>query len=335
MGAPPTRVLVTFSPDEDQRSGLEAGLGDTPGVELRFLAELPPPDRAAALAEADVLLCWHWTRDLDPSERAAATGVRLVQFLSAGLDHIPFGLLPPGALVAGNVGGYAEPMAEHGLAMALALLKRLPQGHADLARGEFSQLARTRQLAGAVVGILGLGGIGRATATLMLALGATVQGVNTSGRTEAPVQFCGTLDDLERVLRAADVVVVALPLTRTTRGLIGARELGWMKPDAVLVNLARGAIIEEAALYHHLRTHPRFCAGIDAWWVEPFRDGVFRIDHPFFELPNLLGSPHNSAMVAGGGAVAARRAAENVRRFLRGEPLTGLGRAEDYTVATE
>jgi glycerate dehydrogenase len=103
-----------------------------------------------------------------------------------------------------------------------------------------------------------------------------------------------------------------------------------MKATAVLVNVARGAIVDEDALYEHLRTHPEFSAGIDAWWSEPFGSGQFRVDHPFFELPNVLGSPHNSGVLPGVTEEATRRAAANVLRFLRGEPVTGLVRAEDY-----
>jgi len=214
--------------------------------------------------------------------------------------------------------------------MTLALLKRLPQHHAELAAGVWDQASVNRPVAGAVCAILGFGGIGKATGRLLRGLGARIHAVNTSGRTDEPVEFVGTLDDLDAVLGAADVVVIALPLTRRTRGLIGPRELGLLKPTAVLVNVARGAIVDQAALYEHLRTHPESSAGIDAWWVEPFGSGEFRVEHPFFELPNLLGSPHNSALVPHIMEEATARAAANIVRFLRGEPVTGVLRAEDY-----
>ena len=185
-------------------------------------------------------------------------------------------------------------------------------------------------LDGAVCVVLGFGGIGKATAHLMRAFGARIHAVNTSGRTNEPVEFAGTLADLDQELAAADVLVIALPLTRATRGLIGARELALTKPAAILVNVGRAAIVDDRALYEHLRDQPDFCAGLDAWWHEPGPGSAFSTEYPFFDLPNLIGSPHNSGVTDGALQVGAVKAAENVRRFLRGEGVTGVVRREDY-----
>ncbi|HKI86140.1 MAG TPA: NAD(P)-dependent oxidoreductase, partial [Thermoanaerobaculia bacterium] len=104
--------------------------------------------------------------------------------------------------------------------------------------------------------------------------------------------------------------------------------------DVILVNVARGEIIEQKALYEYLTTHPRSYAGIESWWVEPLKDGEFRVDYPFLELENFLGCPHNSAMVEGALADGARSAGENIVRFLAGEKPHGLVRRADYLTAS-
>jgi phosphoglycerate dehydrogenase-like enzyme len=321
-------VSVTFPVRQGDREGLESILREE--ARVAFLAEASPEERGSSLEVSVALLSWMWAAEIRPEEHGSLGSVRFLQLISAGADGVPFDLIPSAIDVASNVGGYAEPMAEHVVAMALALAKRLQQRHAELARGEFHHFAFSRTLNGSVAGILGYGGIGGEVARLLRPFGVRIHAVNTSGRTDDGVEFAGTLADLDQVVRAADMLVIALPLTANTRGLIGRRELELMKPDAILVNVARGAIVDEEALYEHLRSHPDLMAGLDVWWREPLTHGEFRTDFPFFDLPNVLGTPHNSALVPGSLETAARRAAENVLRYLRGEPVRGIVRREDY-----
>src|SRR5712692_8343676 len=297
---------------------------------LTFFNELPSAERERALQEANVLLSWNFPREIQPQDYPLLQQVSFIQLLSAGADHMPFAELPPHILVASNPGAYAAPMAEHVMAMTLALAKRLLVEKQKLRNGEFDQCTPNRLLSGTTAGILGFGGIGRATARLMRAFGMKIYAINHSGTSPEPTEFIGTPGDLEHVLRASDVVVISLPLTRETRGLIGKEKLAWMKPDAILVNAARGAIIDEEALYNHVKSHPSFMVGIDAWWTEPFMHGAFRMEYPFLDLPNVLGSPHNSGVVPHVLVDAARQAAENVKHFLKGEKVLGIARREDY-----
>lgn len=321
-------IVVTFDAPPEQKALLLEVLGSE--ASLTFFKELPSAQRERALQEANMLLSWNFPREISPQAYPLLQQVSFIQLLSAGADHMPFADLPPHILVASNPGAYAVPMAEHVVAMTLALAKRLLVENQKLRNGEFDQFTPNRALSGMTAGILGFGGIGRATARLMRAFGMRIHAINQSGTSTEPADFLGTLDDLERVLRQSDVVVISLPLTKATRGLIGEKELEWMKPDAILVNVARGAIIDEEALYNHAKNHPGFLVGIDAWWTEPFMHGSFRMEYPFLELPNVLGSPHNSAVVPHVLADATRQAAENAKHFLKGEKVMGIAQREDY-----
>ena len=325
------RLVAVSYPVDDEFAEINTGVLGA-DAHVAFLARLGEQERLESLGQADALIAFRLGQELPDGALAAAPRLEFIQLLPAGADGIDFAAIPERLTMASNVGAYAKPIAEHVMAMTLALARRLPQRQAAMVKGEFDQQDLLHTLDGAVCAVLGFGGIGTNTARLMRAFGAHIYAINSSGHSAEPADFTGTLADLDHVLAAADVVVISLPLTRSTRGLIGARELGLMKPDAILVNVARAAIVDERALYEHLRDNPEFCAGIDTWWHEPGPHSSFYTDYPFLSLPNVIGSPHNSGIVAGVLQTAARMAAENVRRYLHGEPLTGLVRREDYVL---
>lgn len=320
-------LLVTFPVSERTRAVIAEALGGV--AQVVYLADLAAGEREAALWAAGAVLANDTETELSAAERRMIGKARLLQFTAAGIDWVPLLDLPPGLPVAGNGGASAEPMAEHIVAVAFAAAKRLFVEHALLKTGEFNQRSPNKMLLGGVCGILGFGGVGQATARLMRCIGMKIYAINRSGQTDEPVDWIGAPDRLDEMLGVADVFVICLALTRQTEGMIGARELGLMKDDAILVNVARGEIVDEAALYAHLVAHPRFFAGIDAWWVEPVRHRTFSMNFPFLELPNVIGSPHNSA---GGGVwrdTSLRRAVANCKRALLGEAPFHLARDEE------
>ncbi len=318
-------LLVAFPLDGAARSTATQVLGGA--ADLVCLPDLDPTKRSVALGAADVVLAWN-LEAFRPGELELIGNARLFQCMTAGVDYLPLSSLPPKLPVAANGGAYAEPMAEHALAMVFAAAKRIVVEHAAMSRGEFHQHTENRMVAGSVCAIFGFGGIGEATARIMKSVGMRVHGINRSGRPHPLLDWSGTPDRLNEMLAAADVLVISAPLTEKTRGLIGGRELSRMKPNAILLNLARGEIIDEAALFAHLQATPAFTACIDAWWVEPIRHGAFRMDHPFTTLPNVIASPHNSASVPGSRPAALRRALENCRRAFVGEPIRYIVAAE-------
>lgn len=310
-------IVVAHDMTPELRDLYETRLGGT--SDIVYLAEQPPEKREEVLSRADALVLWNPRLELGPDDLGRLRRLRFVQLMTAGFDHVPFGLLPDGVPVASNAGAYSEPMAEHVVAMALAAAKRLPIEHAEMKAGRFNQFETNKRISGGICGVIGFGGIGKASARLFRCLGMRVHAVNRSGRTDETVEFVGTLDQLDQVLRDSDIVVLSLPLTSATEGIIGKRELGLMREDAVLVNVARGELVDQAALYDHLLRNPRFFACLEAWWVEPVRHGEFRLDHPFLDLPNVIASPHNSPAVPDIYRDVAVLACENLRRWAVGD----------------
>lgn len=305
---------------EVAQSGLEAFTTAVDGVApVAVLPEGPDDARAQLLSSAVAVMTRNTERDFRDGELALIENAKLLQCFSAGIDFVPLDKVPGGVPIACNAGAFSEPMAEHAVAMTLAAFKRLFVEHRNLEQGEFNQFARNKAIFDSTFGVFGFGGIGVASARLMRALGARVVAVNRRGSTDEPVDFIGGVAELDHLLEVSDALLIAAPYTRETREIIGARELSLMKPDATIINLARGELLDEKALYEHLVANPNFTACIDAWWVEPVRHGEFRMDYPFLDLPNVIASPHNSASVARPGSPPHRLAGENCRRAVLGQ----------------
>src|SRR3982075_2402237 len=257
MGAGP--LVVTYPLTRRGRATVEEELGGS--AEAIYLVDLAPAARAHALKRAGAVLSHDTAKNKQPDEIPLIRNARLLQFTAAGVDWVPTRDLPRELPVAANKGGGAEPMSEHIVALALAAAKRLFIEHANLKSGEFNQHSANKMLRGGVCGIYGFGNVGTATARLMRAFGMKIHAINRRGASEEPTDWVATPNKLDELLRVSDVFVITAALTTETVGRIGSRELGLMKEDAIFINVARGEIVDEAALYQHLKAHPRFFAG--------------------------------------------------------------------------
>lgn len=181
-----------------------------------------------------------------------------------------------------------------------------------------------------MAGVLGYGGIGREIGRLCRGIGMELQVISRKPVSEN-VSFSGNLDSLDMVLQSSDFVFISLPLNRYTKNLITSDKLKKMKKDAILVNVARAAIINEQDLYNHLRENPEFKAGIDVWWQEPITTGKYEMKYPFLDLPNVIGSPHNSGIVPDIDISAFMSALKNVELWMKTGKPHNVVRREDYT----
>jgi len=319
-------VLLAVPMPPARREVASAKLGDLAEVLVR--SDLPDAELARRSPEVDVLVTGGFPRDIAPDLWPRMVRLRLLQSVAAGVDHLPYDRIPPHVTICSNAGAHRVSIAEHAMALLLAAAKNVPAHTEAIRARRFPQDIVGKSLRGKTLGIVGLGGIGGEAARLAQGLGMRIAGVNRRGATDAPVAWCGTLADLDRLLTESDFVLLSIPLTKHTVGLIGSRELGRMKADAVLVNIARGRLIRERDLYEHLKAHPSFQAALDVWWVYPKGDG-FPFVEPFHELPNVVMTPHVAWAIPEQSGWSLEAALENVRRFLAGDtPRNVVDRTE-------
>jgi phosphoglycerate dehydrogenase-like enzyme len=250
--------------------------------------------------------------------------VRWVHFVTSGIERGLAMGLPEGAIVSNSAGVRATTVAEHALALLLALVRqlpalRIPQSAHRWARVEMD--SKLASLQGMTVCIVGLGNIGREIARKLKAFDARCIGVSRTPAEDGDIQPVFSRERIGDAFAMSDAVVVATTADPSSRHLVGADALAQVKPGAFLVNIARGEIVDEAAMVAALRDGRLAGAGLDVTEVEPLPEGS-----PLWDLPNVIVTPH----VAGAGArdydQQRKLFGENLERFLAGKPLLNLRR---------
>lgn len=278
------------------------------------------------LGRADAAVIVHYGATWPPAPR-----LRLLQVAGAGYDGVELAAIPPGVTLC-NVFEHEPGVSEYALLAMLEWCHRLGPADRQMRAGVWTRSSRfggapDDELAGKTVVIVGLGRIGRAVARRARAFDMRVLAVNRSaGKTDANVERVAGLDRLHETLGEADFVVLACALSPETRGLIGAAALAAMKPNALIVNPARGAVIDEAALYDALLHRRIGGAAIDTWWDYPPSAAPREpsTGFPFHKLDNVLLSPHVAGWTTGTIVRRSLEMARNLDRLARGEPLSNI-----------
>jgi len=282
------------------------------------------------LADVDVLVTMAFTREMG----GAAKRLKLVQVPGAGLERIDRSALPAGSWLA-NVYGHETGIAEYVLGAMLMLTREFVRVDTALRRGTWeSQWAVGAppppvwpELAGKTLGILGYGRIGQCVARRARAFDMAICAIRRDVACSAADELAllGGLESVNEVLRRSDYLVISLPVTPETRGLIGEKQLHAMKPTAVLVNVSRAEIIDEEALYRALAERTIAGAALDVWYRYPTAtEPTLPARQPFHELPNVLMTPHVSGWTDGMLEARAKCIAENIHRAARDEPPVHL-----------
>ena len=274
-------------------------------------------DFQAAIARAEV---W-FSPDYHGMQLPPNGPLRWAQFWSAGLDRLLAQDLPPGVAITSAAGLHAVTISEWILAYMLSHTKRLPRAFQQQQEARWKRWA-PGVLRGQTVGIVGLGAIGRETARVCAALGMRVLATKRSARDGDTALHCDRLyssDRLRDLLTASDYVVLALPLTTETRSLIGPAEFNAMKPDAVLINIARGEVVQWEALLEALHQESIAACYTDVTVPEPLPDGDSVWTHP-----NLVITPHVTGNLDNYIDGATTIFIDNLRRYTAGETLSNL-----------
>lgn len=283
---------------------------------------------APDLAEAQVFVGSTFTASMARS----AKKLRLVHVPGAGTDGIDFGALPTGVLVA-NTFHHENSIAEYVVATSILMWRRILDQDRRLRSGVWtspafdSTLPQLDAISAAHVGFVGFGHIGRSSWNLLRVLGCKAAAVTGRGFVEGAVglSWTGGPDRLDQLIAESDVLVVSAPLSERTRGMIGEAQLRALGPRGVLINVGRGPLVDEKALYTALSNRDIAGAAIDVWFDYPNADGIGAPSElPFADLENLVMTPHTSGITRQTFLGRVDDITANIGRLQRGEPLANI-----------
>ncbi len=300
--------------------------------ELPLLKSLPsdvqivtgdrPEAFSSAAQDADIILAWWAQRPLLEAVFAQAHKVKWIHSASAGVDNVLFPALVESPVVLTNARGvFSASLAEFTLSAMLFFAKDLRRMLRQQAAGVWEPFD-VEMLAGRTLGIVGYGDIGRAIARLARPFGMRILALRRRpelSKEDPLVDQAYGFDSLLQMLPESDYVAAAAPLTPSTRGLIGFAAFEAMKREALVINVGRGAVIDETALIRALETGRIRGAALDVFETEPLPAHL-----PFWKMQNVLLSPHCADHIAGWRADAMRVFLDNFARFRAGERLTNV-----------
>ena len=312
--------IVLFDP-HGHRGELQAALAAFPDISVVNAA-----DTAAlrtALPQAEILIASNRSYTAEPAAaiRECGGALRWIQFSTSGIDTAVASGLPPGVIVTNAAGLRAFAVAEHAFALMLGLVRHL--GATERARQDAVWLREAitpamDNLAGKHLVLVGLGAIGQEIARKAKAFDMQVTGISRATAPMADIDRIRPRNELHAAAAQADILLLALVYDAETDKILSRGVIQAMKPTAYVINIARGRLVDEAALIDALRAGKLAGAGLDVTETEPLPAG-----HPFWTMPNVLLTPHlgGTGSKSGGGGFS-KIFLDNLRRWQRGEPLT-------------
>jgi len=251
---------------------------------------------AQLITDVDIIVCTRLSADAVIN----AKKLKLIQKTGAGVDAMPFEVIKEEIYVANTAGANPVPLAEGAIALLMSLAKRIVSRH-NLFPDRDSQ--KGTEIRGKNLGIIGMGSIGVEIAKRMSSFEMNILAIKRQPTEELKeklgLKFLGGPEDLDYLLTESDFIILTVPLTPQTRGLIGERELQLMKPTSYIINVGRAALIQEEPFYKALKEERIAGAGIDVWWTPHWWDTIWKphndkpANYPIWELPNVIATPHN------------------------------------------